>query len=104
MKIKIKKGDTVQVISGKDRGKRGKVLNVFSKIDKILIEGVALKKRHRKPKKAGQKGEVVSLPSPVHISNAMLFCGNCSKGNRVGFKFLDDGGKVRICKKCKNEI
>jgi len=91
--MKIKKGDTVLIISGKDRGKNGKVIGVFPKLDKIIVEGVALKKRHERPKKAGQKGEVVVVPSHIHSSNAMLFCKNCSKRSRS-----------RICKKCKNQI
>lgn len=102
--MKIKKGDTVQIISGKDRGKTGKVFRVFPKSEKILIEGLALKKRHRRPKRAGQKGEVVLLSSPIHISNVMLFCANCNKGARAGFKFSDSDVKIRICKKCKNEF
>ncbi|OGF63308.1 50S ribosomal protein L24 [Candidatus Giovannonibacteria bacterium RIFCSPLOWO2_01_FULL_44_40] len=109
--MRIKKGDTVQIISGKDRGKIAKVLKVFSKIEKILVEGVALRKKHQRPRKQGQKGEVVTLPSPIHVSNAMLFCKNCNRGVRVGYQILEDGlsrgkagKKIRICKKCKNEI
>ena len=101
--MKIKKGDMVQIISGKDRGKRGKVLKVFPKNEKILVEGVFLKKKHQRPRKAGRKGEVITVPAPIHISNAMVFCKHCQKGSRVGFKFEEDT-KVRICKKCKNEI
>jgi large subunit ribosomal protein L24 len=104
MKTKIIKGDMVVIISGKDRGKNAKVINIFPKSDKIVVEGVAIRKRHRRPRKQGQKGEVVSLPSPIHISNALLYCKNCGKGTRTGFQFLDDGKKIRICKKCKNEI
>ncbi|KKT29889.1 50S ribosomal protein L24 [Candidatus Giovannonibacteria bacterium RIFCSPLOWO2_12_FULL_44_25] len=101
--MKIKKGDTVQIISGKDRGKQGKVLKVFPKKEKILVEGVALRKKHRRPRRQGQKGEVVTLPSPIHVSNAMLFCKNCNRGVRTGYHILGET-KVRICKKCKNEI
>lgn len=91
--MKIKKGDMVVIISGKDRGKNGKVIKVFPKLEKITVEGVFLKKRHERPKKTGQKGEVVVTPSPIHMSNAMLFCKNCNKRSRS-----------RICKKCKNQI
>ena len=101
--MKIKKGDTVQIISGKDRGKRGKVLKVFLKNEKILVEGVFLKKKHQRPRKAGQKGEVITVSAPIHMSNAMVFCKYCQKGARIGFKFEGDA-KVRICKKCKNDI
>lgn len=102
--MKIKKGDNVQIIAGKDRGKTGKVLKVFPKDEKILVEGIAMKKKHRRPRKAREKGQVVSLPSPIHISNAMLFCKTCSRGVRVGSQILSDKSKIRVCKKCKNEI
>ena len=104
MKTKIKKGDSVIVISGKDRGKTAKVIRTFPKDERIVVEGVAIKKIHRRPRKQGQKGEVVSLPSPIHMSNVLLYCKSCGKGRRAGFQFLDGGKKVRICKNCKNEI
>lgn len=94
----------VQIIAGKDRGKSGKVLKVFPKDDKILVEGIAIRKRHRKPRKAREKGQVVTMPSPIHISNALLFCKTCGRGVRVGSQILDDRSKIRICKKCKNEV
>ena len=93
----------VEIISGKDRGKQGKVLKVFLKNEKILVEGVSLRKKHQRPRKQSQKGEVVTLPTPFHVSNAMLFCKNCGKGSRAGYKF-SDSVKIRICKRCKNEI
>ena len=102
--MKIKKGDTVQIISGKDRGKSGKVLRAFPKPEKIIVEGIALRKKHQRPRKQGQKGEVVSLPSPIHASNAMIFCSHCGRGVRAGYQVSGDGKKIRICKKCKNEI
>ena len=101
--MRIKKGDIVKIISGKDRGKQGKVLKVFLKNEKILAEGINLRKKHQRPKKQGQKGEVVTLPTPFHVSNAMLFCKNCGKGTRAGYK-ISGGVKTRICKRCKNEI
>ena len=91
--MKIKKNDIVLIISGKDRGKSGKVIKVFPKLEKITVEGVFLKKKHERAKKAGQKGEVITIPLPIHMSNAMLFCKNCNKISRS-----------RICKKCKNQI
>jgi len=102
-KTKIKKGDSIVIISGKDKGKNAKVLKVFPDREKILVEGVAIKKTHRRPRKSGQKGEIISAPSPIHISNAMLYCGHCGKGTRAGCQSLEDGKKIRICKKCKNE-
>jgi len=103
--MKIRKNDTVVIISGKDRGRNGKVLDVFPKMDQLIVEGMALKKRHRRPKKAGQKGQVVTLPAPIDVSNVMLMCKSCGKGVRVGYQILDDGArKIRICKKCKSEL
>ncbi len=101
--MKIKKGDTVVIISGKDRNKKGKVLSVFPKINKILVEGVAFKKRHLRPRKTGQKGEIVTTPTRIDASSAMLFCSHCGKGVRVGHA-ISESDKIRICKKCKNKI
>ncbi|OGF74482.1 50S ribosomal protein L24 [Candidatus Giovannonibacteria bacterium RIFCSPHIGHO2_02_FULL_46_20] len=107
MSIRIRKNDVVVVISGKDRGKRGRVIDVISQRNKVVIEGVALKKKHQRPKKSGQKGEIVTLPSPIDASNAMLYCSHCARGARVGFivgAMGDKKVKRRICKKCKNDI
>ena len=101
--MKIKKGDTVLVISGKDRGKKGKVFQALPKEGRILVEGVNLKKRHQRPKKTGEKGQIILLPASISISNAKLICPKCGKATRVGFKILEKT-KVRICKKCKQEI
>lgn len=101
--MKIKKGDNVYIISGKDSGKSGKVLKVFPETEKILVEGVFLKKKRQRPKKAGQKGEVVSAASPINASNAMLLCKHCKRGVRAGYSVSGDK-KLRVCKKCKNEI
>ena len=101
--MKIKKGDTVLIISGKDRGKSGKVLAVSPKINKILVENVNLRKKHVKPKKQGEKGQVVEIPAPISISGAQLVCPKCGKPARVGYKIIDKK-KYRICKKCAQEI
>ena len=101
--MKIKKGDSVSIISGKDRGKSGKVLKVFPAEGKILVEGVFLKKKRQRPKKSGQKGETISIASRIDSSNAMVFCKHCKRGMRVGFLTSGDK-KLRVCKKCKNEI
>ena len=102
--MKLKRGDMVEIISGKDRGKRGKVLTALQKSEKIIVEGVALRKKHQRPRRQGQKGEIINLPSPVHASNAMPLCQHCGRGVRIGYQTLDNGKKVRVCKKCKNEI
>jgi large subunit ribosomal protein L24 len=101
--MKIRKNDTVLVISGKDRGKKGKVLTVSPKTAKVLIEGVNLKKKHQKPKKEGEKGQVISIPAFIPASNVKLICPKCGKPTRVGRKILGKN-KLRICKKCNQEI
>lgn len=95
--MKIKKGDSVKIISGNDRGKQGKVL--FVKGEKIVVEGVSLKKKHRRAKQQGKKGEVVSIPAFFPASRVMLFCQTCKKPVRAGYK-IDSGKKTRVCKKC----
>lgn len=102
-KLTIKKQDTVVVISGKDRGTRGKVLRVIPSENKILVEGVGLKKRHQRPRRSGQKGEIITMPSPIHRSNVMLYCTSCGKGVRVGSR-VENNQKTRVCKKCGNVI
>lgn len=101
--MKIKKGDQILVISGKDRGKRGKVLEVFLKEGRLMVEGVGLRKKHVKPKKSGEKGQIVEVPSSISVSNAELVCPKCGKPTRVGHK-ITENKKYRICKKCNSEI
>ncbi|MEK7562068.1 MAG: 50S ribosomal protein L24 [Patescibacteria group bacterium] len=101
--MKIKKGDTVLIISGKDKGRTGKVTRALPKEMGILIEGINLKKKHVKPKKQGEKGQVVDIPAVLEVSNVKLICSKCGKAVRVGYKIENDV-KKRICKKCKQEI
>lgn len=100
---KIKKGDTVKILLGKDRGKDGKVERILLKNGKVLVGGVNLVKRHIGKKVTGQEGTVLELPKPVDISNVALICPNCKKPTRVSFK-ITGNIKTRICKKCKKEI
>ena len=101
--MKIKKSDTVLIISGKDRGRKGKVLEVFPKEGKILVEGANLMRKHQKPRKAGEKGQIIQLPKPIAISNVKLICPKCGKPTKVGHKVVNKN-KARICKKCESEI
>ncbi len=100
--MKLKKGDTVLIMSGKDRGKKGKIFQVFPKENRILVEGINLKKKHQKPRKSGEKGQIVSIPGPVAASAAKLICSKCGKPTRVGYHILKEN-KTRICKKCNQE-
>jgi large subunit ribosomal protein L24 len=101
--MKIKKGDQAQIITGKDRGKRGNVLRTMPSERRIIIEGLNLVKRHRRPRRSGEKGQRVEVPAPIDISNAMLICPHCGKPTRVGYK-ITGNSKHRVCKKCKVEI
>jgi large subunit ribosomal protein L24 len=101
--MRIKKGDQVRIISGKDKGKSGKVLRVVPKSLKVVIEGLNVVKKHSKPKKGGEKGQRIEIPSPISISKVMLVCPKCGKAVRTGYN-ANDEIKSRICKKCKSEI
>lgn len=101
--MKIKKGDQILIISGKDKGKKGKVLEVFPKEKKIMVEGANIRKKHTKPKKAGEKGQVVHIPAAFDVSNVKLLCPKCGKAVRIGYK-ITENKKYRLCKKCGGEI
>ncbi len=101
--MKIKKGDTVLIISGKNRGKKGKILQDFPKKGKVIVEGANLRKKHIRPRRAGEKGQIVEMPAPLHISNVKIICSKCRKATRIGYKILEEK-KYRICKKCGQEI
>ncbi|MBI2330048.1 50S ribosomal protein L24 [Candidatus Daviesbacteria bacterium] len=100
--MKIKKGDKVKILLGKDRGKEGKVVFVRGKERKVFVEGANLYKRHVK-KQGTIEGGIIDIPKPLDISNVVLVCPNCQKAARVGFKIVGNE-KVRICKKCTKEI
>jgi large subunit ribosomal protein L24 len=101
--MKIRKDDTVKIISGKDRGKSGKVTHVFPKENKIVVDGVNVNKKHTRPKKRGQKGQIIQMPMPIHLSNVMIVCSLCHKTTRI-IKKIVGSKKLRSCKKCGGEI
>jgi large subunit ribosomal protein L24 len=101
--MKIKKNDQVSIMSGKDKGKKGKVLEVFPILERITVENINLVKKHRRPRRQGEKGQVIEIPKPLHISNVRLICPKCGQPSRIGYK-LTETGKLRLCKKCKQEI
>ncbi len=101
--MKIKKDDNVLIISGKDKGKKGKVLEVFPLLNKIAVEGVNVVKKHRRPKSEKEKGQIIQLPKPIDASSVKLVCSKCNKASRVGYR-LTEKGKYRFCKKCNQEL
>ncbi len=102
-KIKLKKDDKVKVVTGKDKGKIGKVLKIDRQRSRVLVENINIVKRHSRPSAQNRQGGIVEREASVHISNVMLMCGKCLEAARVGAKVLEDGKKVRVCKRC-NEI
>jgi len=99
-KVHVRKGDTVLVISGKSAGRKGKVLEVFPAKSRVIIEGVNKVKRHTKPTRSMPQGGIMEKEAAMHSSNVMLFCDKCNSPTRVGKKILEDGSKVRQCKRC----
>ena len=104
---KIKKGDTVEVVSGNDNGERGAVQRVLTKSNRIVVIGVNTVKKHQRPMRAG-RGQVqpgiIEFEAPIDISNVMLVCPRCDQRTRVGYTRLEDGRKVRMCKRCEEVI
>ncbi len=103
-KIAIKKDDKVKVITGRDRGKIGKVLKVLRKKDRILVEKVNVIKRHTRPNAKNRQGGIVESEAPIPWSNVMLMCNKCMASTRVNHKVLEDGKKIRACAKCGETI
>ena len=104
MAAKIKKNDTVLVITGRERGKRGRISRVITETNRAVIEGVNIVKRHSRPRGLGQPGGIIEKEAPLHLSNMMLICNKCDRPVRVGFTRLEDGSKVRVCRKCAEVI
>jgi len=105
--MKIKKGDTVQILRGKDAAKSGKVLRVDAKAGTVIVEGLNMWKRHRRPRKQGEKGEIISLSRPLPIAAVGIVCPHCGHAARVGFRVSGEGEhltKVRVCKSCDAAI
>jgi len=101
--MKIKTGDTIVVITGKDKGKKGKVTKSLPSFDKIVVEGINMKKKHQRPRKQGEKGQTIEIASPLNVSNVMLFDSKVNKPTRVGYKIVGNK-KVRISKKTNSEV
>lgn len=102
--MKIRRGDLVLVRAGKDRGKRGRIKRVFPKKEQVIVEGVNLVKKHRRPRGQMDQGGIVELEAPMHISKVMLICPRCKEPTRVGYELLPEGGKARICKACGQTV
>ena len=102
--MKIRKNDTVLVIAGKDKGKKGKVRFAYPKDGKIIIEGINFIKKHSRARGQARQAGIIDLEAPIHVSDVMLFCDKCNHPTRIGFKPLEDGRRVRICRSCHEVI
>jgi len=103
--MKIKKGDTIKVIAGKDKGKTGKVAQVFPKLSRVSVEGVNVMVKHLRSGRQGQQGQKIEFPSPIQSSNVMLICTQCGKKTRASYKVSEESHtKNRVCKKCNKAV
>lgn len=97
--MKLKKGDTVKVLSGNDKGKTGEIMEVIPKTNKIIVKGVNVRKKHIKPRKQGEEGGIVSVECAIHSAKVNVVCPKCGKASKIGY-VIEKGEKVRVCKKC----
>lgn len=105
LRTSIRKNDIVEVLAGKDSGKKGKILKVIREKNRVIVQGVGFVKKHTRPNpQKNIKGGIAEREAPIHVSNVMIVCPECQKRTRVGKKFLDDGRKVRICRKCEGVL
>ncbi len=102
--MKIRRDDTVVVIAGKDKGKNGKVRQSFSKESRVVVDGVNMVKRHMRPRGTARQAGIIEREAPLHVSNVMLLCPKCNRPTRIGFRILEDGSRVRVCKRCHEVI
>jgi len=102
--VKIRKNDTVLVIIGKDRGKKGKVRFAYPRDERLLVEGINFIKRHSRARGAVRQAGIIEREAPIHVSNVMLVCNKCNHPARIGFRFLEGNKKVRVCRSCHEII
>jgi large subunit ribosomal protein L24 len=102
--MKLKKGDRVRVISGKDVGKEGEITRVYPEAERVIIDGVNIAKRHQRAQGQTMQGGIIDKDMPVHVSNVAIICSGCDRPTRVGYRFEPDGTKVRVCRKCGKDV
>ncbi len=102
--LTLKKGDTVTVISGKDRGKTGKIVSTQAESGKVIVEGVNMVTTHKKPRKAGDPGGIIKREAAVYVAKVMLVCPKCHEPARTGVRIAENGEKTRVCRRCGNSI
>jgi large subunit ribosomal protein L24 len=102
--MKIRKDDTVVITTGTDSGKRGRVRHAWPDEERVIVEGATMIKRHSRAQRTARQAGIIELEAPIHVSNVMLICSKCGKPTRVGFQFLADGKRIRVCKSCQEVI
>jgi large subunit ribosomal protein L24 len=102
--LKVRRGDTVQVIKGKDKGKKGNIIKIFRNQNRALVQGINLFKKNKRKTRQDQQGGIATIECPVSISNLMFFCKHCSRAVRIGFRVNKDGTKSRFCKSCEEAV
>lgn len=100
-KLHVKRGDLVEVISGKDKGKQGKIVTAYPETGRVVVEGVATVKKHQKARRQGEESGILHMEAAIDASNVLRVCSKCGKAARTGVKILEDGSKARYCKKCQ---
>ncbi|MBE0448378.1 MAG: 50S ribosomal protein L24 [Actinobacteria bacterium] len=102
--MSIRKGDRVEVIAGKDKGKKGKVLLALPKEERVMVEGITMIKRHVRPTRKVPQGGIQEREAPIHVSNVQVICPSCGQPTRIGYRIAESGKKVRVCRKCEGDI
>jgi large subunit ribosomal protein L24 len=102
-RIKLKKGDRVRVLAGKDIGKEGEISRVLRERDRVIVDGVGIAKKHQKATRATMQGGIIDKEMPIHVSNVAILCSSCGP-TKIGYRFEPDGTKVRICRKCEGDL
>ncbi|MDY7018484.1 MAG: 50S ribosomal protein L24 [Chloroflexota bacterium] len=98
--MKVRKNDTVVILSGKDKKRRGKIRRAFPKDNKVLVEGINMIKRHSRAQRTARQAGIIELEAPIHVSKVMLICNKCGKPTRINSQFLEGGKRVRVCHRC----
>lgn len=104
MSLRVKRDDTVQILAGRERGKRGKVREVHVKDDRVIVAEVNIAKRHMKPGRNARQAGIIDVEQPLHISNVGIVCAKCDRPVRIGARQLEDGRRVRVCKRCGEQL
>ena len=102
--MKLRKNDNVVILTGKDHGKRGKIIDVLPEVNRVVVEGLNLRKKHMRPRRAGEKGQIIESPASLPVSRVALVCPHCQKTIRVGYRKAENGDKQRWCRKCQAAI